>query len=754
VEARTHTGRCRKARGHHLLRLLLLSLLLVEGQASAKSSLAQEPEGVWREYQAPTETVARDLDMLSDQYGWAAGGGSRTSSGRLIGWNRGQWNVEISPIEAALSGIAVVSETEAWAVGLRGTILRWDGFQWSPESSPTTHQLASVSMASADEGWAVGGYVPRPTNAGQETQVILRWDGQLWQRYREGPGSFLYEVKMLSANDGWIVGRNGTILRWNGTNWRSLPVPTRLGVKAVDMITPDHGWAVGGDSYNGYGFFLRWDGSRWTEVASPIFSGLTDVEMVSADDGWATGGGNALLRWDGQSWREVEPPAAVSGAIDAVGGDSVWFAASNGLFLRHQTQETPPVEACGTWARQESGEEKDQRIQVAATDADVELPCGATFRLKNETDFYTFGGYTMSLIVQPSNTDVGWVPDLGDTPVLPPILDIESHVTPIDANMDASVAVEGEISVRGAAVDSALFLLRGALTLSPVTDCVIPDEAILAAGLRTSVILEQTVSLALRGEFLAAYREFVQIGAHFYEESADALAEIGYECGFDILIDLAKKPFQIAKIAADWVAWVGKVYWDYWEFQGQSADVTLVYAAPMPPSSGLPAQITETEVILIEPITYEGEAEGSCWTPSLATFREGAWRCMVGNRIQDPCFSSAAFPDAVICHPSHDGTGGFKLNLTEPLPTNWSLAADASAWIFELADGATCRVASTGTSAFAPTGRSIRYACDDGTQIEGSLNTGAVWTAKRVRVSEDMSTVEELGQVTIRTVWR
>lgn len=571
---------------YHLLLLLFLSLFLLAGQVSTGSSFAQEAGGAWTEYQAPTETFASDLDMLSDQYGWAVGSGGGASSGRLIGWDRDQWNVEISPVEAALSGVAVVSETEAWAVGLQGTILQWDGFQWLPEPSPTRHQLTSVSMVSADEGWAVGGYVPRPTNAGEETQVILRWDGQSWQPYREGPGSFLYEVKMLSSDDGWIVGRNGTILRWDGADWRPVSAPTNLGVKAVDMVTPDHGWAVGGDSYEGNGFFLRWNGSRWSEVASPIFSGLRDVEMVSADDGWATGGGNALLHWDGESWREVEPPAVVSGAIDAVGGDSVWFAASNGLFLRHHAQEALSVEACGTWTREEPIADKDARIQVTMVSHQTEPPCAGIFRLENRTDVAGgYGGYTLALSYHPDEARAertGVVPSWNqETVLLMPMFDSEVRAIPADPEVAGRVFIRGELNLDAAAVDAAYYLIQLGLEVTGVGVACIDADGLLLAALESYQIIRNSIRLAATGDLQAAYDELNQVIDQFYERAIEVYIDTELTCAAEALEQLLGAPVALIRVVAIEMVWVGKVIYDHLiRFDGQSANVVLLYTPP------------------------------------------------------------------------------------------------------------------------------------------------------------------------------
>lgn len=405
---------------------------------------------------------------------------------------------------------------------------------------------------------------------------------------------------------------------------------------------------------------------------------------------------------------------------------------------------------CGTWARREPVAAKDARINSISVFAETEPPCRASFRLKNETDWLNLGGYTFGLTTQTQDASFSWHPTLAPTDLLAPVLDLEMEMLPLDPGVAAHVAIRGEMTLSGVAVDTSLFLLRAGLALAPPgTNCLVDEEALLFTAVRVSSIVSTSAELALQLRFNAAYHELLQIGAHFYEESAAVLASIGFDCAADVLLEeVARKVYVVARIVVDYIAWVPNVIWDYWEHQGQSANVVLIYS---PPESSM---VTRTEVIFFEPTGYSGEeAWGSCWTGSIAFPRQGVWRCMVGNSIHDPCFSSSSFPDAVICHPSPFNDSGFKLNLTEPLPDDSHYLPNA-VWIFELEDGALCYPGATGTNPYGVTGRNIWRDCDDGTQIEGDPQPGEVWTAERVRVNLTTGQVEELGEVAIRRVWR
>ena len=161
--------------------------------------------------------------------------------------------------------------------------------------------------------------------------------------------------------------------------------------------------------------------------------------------------------------------------------------------------------------------------------------------------------------------------------------------------------------------------------------------------------------------------------------------------------------------------------------------------------------LTETEVIDFVPTLPSDEAvEGSCWTDSLAVGRAGAYRCMVGNEIHDPCFD---VDGTIVCGADPDtGEGGFALSLTEPLPESASEERPSSAWRVEIADGTVCSPM-TGT---APVVGEVRanYGCDDGSYLMGDLATDTIWTALRASLDLGGSQIADSETVALRRVWR
>ncbi len=156
--------------------------------------------------------------------------------------------------------------------------------------------------------------------------------------------------------------------------------------------------------------------------------------------------------------------------------------------------------------------------------------------------------------------------------------------------------------------------------------------------------------------------------------------------------------------------------------------------------------------------------QGSCWTNSIAApYRADAWRCTVGNAIQDPCFETSREGTLLCGVDPTQGKEGFQLTLTKPLPTpdvpkeqptNW-------AWAVELQDGTFC-TPFTGTRPFFGAGEAGYYGCNGSTpsssiMLLGDLhNTEPLWTASKATIQENNMqwSIAASSTVPIKTVWQ
>lgn len=154
------------------------------------------------------------------------------------------------------------------------------------------------------------------------------------------------------------------------------------------------------------------------------------------------------------------------------------------------------------------------------------------------------------------------------------------------------------------------------------------------------------------------------------------------------------------------------------------------------------AEPTATQVTLFTPAMPSGAAQdGSCWTTSIAAPRPGAWRCMIGNAIHDPCFQVPPHRGVLVCDANPaTGHAGFVLRLTKPLPNEMPpVSANPAPWMLQLADGSVCKPF-TGTM---PTvgGEPARWYCYNPSAPSGSksrdrglvtrVTPGTTWTAER-----------------------
>ncbi len=165
------------------------------------------------------------------------------------------------------------------------------------------------------------------------------------------------------------------------------------------------------------------------------------------------------------------------------------------------------------------------------------------------------------------------------------------------------------------------------------------------------------------------------------------------------------------------------------------------------------ATVSATEVIrFVPPATTAQQASGSCFTSSIAATRPDAFRCMAGNVIFDPCFTTPATMSAVICVRNPLDPSTFTtLNLTQPLPAPESTPAQTHPWFLQLADQTICNFFTGATGLV--NGERLTYGCSDGWSIVGDLQHDTVWTATEVLLAPRSFNVQKTARVQIAMVW-
>jgi hypothetical protein len=174
------------------------------------------------------------------------------------------------------------------------------------------------------------------------------------------------------------------------------------------------------------------------------------------------------------------------------------------------------------------------------------------------------------------------------------------------------------------------------------------------------------------------------------------------------------------------------------------------------------AAAVRTRATLFEPFTEAGlpassprkTIRGSCWTGSLASSRADAWRCMSGNEIVDPCFSSNEARGFVLCSASGPWARGLlEIKLTKKLPTSYANKTKPSTvglpWALETTSGWRCELATGATDVLH--GKRLNYFCDG---TERGLWGAPARGTQPWHIYAALPTAKSLSsQVKIRSAW-
>jgi hypothetical protein len=303
-----------------------------------------------------------------------------------------------------LGGVAVISATNAWAVGnyssrtinqAQTLIVHWNGTGWKQQSSPNPgpafNTLSGVAATSATNAWAVGYY-----NAATPSQtLIVHWNGTAWKQQSSPnagahPNGTLTGVAATSATNAWAVGnytnRTGVnqtlILHWNGTAWKKVPSPNPSSLNndlfGVAATSATNAWAVGvsGPFQANQALIEHWDGTAWKQVPTPSSSAsnvLFAVAASSSSNAWAVGDsctdcgassqstGTLTLDWNGTAWTQ-QSSSIPGGSLRGVAATSATNAWAVGVGLIVHWDGT-------AWKQQSSPNPAAGLAGVAATSA-------------------------------------------------------------------------------------------------------------------------------------------------------------------------------------------------------------------------------------------------------------------------------------------------------------------------------------------------------------------------------------------------
>jgi hypothetical protein len=186
--------------------------------------------------------------------------------------------------------------------------------------------------------------------------------------------------------------------------------------------------------------------------------------------------------------------------------------------------------------------------------------------------------------------------------------------------------------------------------------------------------------------------------------------------------------------------------------------VALTVVSTVVASAAATPAAASTRVVHWSPFAAEGALRpgltaapafgGDCYTGSFAV--HGAYRCIAGHLLRDPCFADPGRDDAVVCVADPFAHGVIRLRVSGDL--NRSASAPAGlVWAVRLADGQRCTFFAGGATSVDAAGRRANYGCSGTrTVLWGSPRRGpGTW---RIRASRSFTPGPE-RRVAIRTAY-
>jgi hypothetical protein len=365
----------RNARLLTLAGALLAVCLVAAGSGSAAAPVTNDAllvehwDGIaWTQQATPNGEDLFGVAALSPKNVWAVGRSLVSRNLALaVHWDGSSWQPVPVPkpkkSASILLSVAARSGDDVWAVGYsqkngvgpeRPLIERWNGSAWRIVASPhprATSQLSGVAVLSRRNAWAVGSS-NLPSHA---RTLIEHWNGTRWRivpsriTVAHGNGE-LSGVAAVSPGNVWAVGQSGArqrshalVLNWNGERWSRVRSPAPgVGATLFSVAAPRRRdvWAVGdyrtaGNSRTPHAeqpLAEHWDGRSWQAIPAPsadsqsLGQALTAVAVGPGGNMWAAGlvlhgrplaasttfEQTVLERWNGTSWALVTPPEPAS----------------------------------------------------------------------------------------------------------------------------------------------------------------------------------------------------------------------------------------------------------------------------------------------------------------------------------------------------------------------------------------------------------------------------------------------------------
>jgi hypothetical protein len=227
-----------------------------------------------------------------------------------------------------LTGIWRHTATDAYAVGVNGTVLQYNGSAWAAVSSGLSASnnyrgVSGVSGQAAASVWAVG-----------DNGVAVHDTAGTWTSVSTGQSNTLYGVWVAGPSNVYAVGANATVVHYDGTQWTTMSTPG--GTKDLHAIwgsDATHMWAVGDK-----GRLIFGNGTTWVKQSSGTNEDLTGVWGDAATDVYAVGTSGTIIHLPDSAGDWSSMPNGSSNDLAAIGGSAatdIWAVGNDGTTLHY-----------------------------------------------------------------------------------------------------------------------------------------------------------------------------------------------------------------------------------------------------------------------------------------------------------------------------------------------------------------------------------------------------------------------------------
>lgn len=262
---------------------------------------------------------------------------------------------------------------------------------------------------------------------------------------------------------------------------------------------------------------------------------------------------------------------------------------------------------CGQWLVQIVNVEKEKRITatlINGSSSGDNYNCLGVMTMTNKTSInWLGGGYIMEITTSANNaTLIG-----SDTKFLLPSASapMDIRAVPIDPASLAGVSVKGAVTPKSYVFDASLFLFRSLLKLIPgpeLAACGIDigggltrdalemafitnnwEDIVLSLN-RGSEVIANAVVWTANGDFLGGKRELLRVLPQFFESFIGAVMKQSVKCVFALISKALKVPGAYISIIISYFTWVPVVGWHYFQYEGNPAQVNMIYTPVIVPT--------------------------------------------------------------------------------------------------------------------------------------------------------------------------